>query len=409
MGNEDSDFTVKYSGNLIIPEIFTEKGWFKNNTLIVDDNFCYANQKIPIKGGVTYIAKGRYIGINWYDIDETYISFNGYSEPNGQLINSPANAVWALITLSYNNFTKGTDCILNKGEVLSAEKKGTFPVIDEYKDGYPLKANVSEEDKFLFKKSYLLGRKYASLGDSISNRDQWQEILDFYTGMTHVNFAVGGLTMGKFPFKYDTGGSEETGDIDTATAVGLISAEDLLDCDIIIICGYANNAGGNGTTLGTIDDEFITISEEDAQEALSYDDYANSIKIQSFYAQCKSVIKYIQTIAPLARIIGVGQLKMSVPMYDSGGSLDSSVNFRRVNQKGHCVSDYSDAMEKVFNYYGLPFVNMDKNGGINEFNQETVYPTSDKVHCNFVQFKGGNDYPFSGMRIMANLIYKGIL
>ena len=406
LGNEESsDFTVKYSGNLIIPEIFTEKGWFKNNSLTESEDYCYANQKIPIKGGATYIAKARYIGINWYDRDETYISFNGYSEVDGQLINAPANAVWALITLSYNNFTKGTDCILNEGEELSEEKKGTFPVIDEYKDGYPLKANVSEEDKFLFKKSYLLDKKYASLGDSISNRDQWQEVLDFYTGMTHVNFAVGGLTMGKFPFKYNTGGSEETGDIDAATATGLISSADLEGCNYIIICGYANNAGGNGTTLGTIDDEFITISEEDAQEASSYDDYANSIKSQSFYAQCKSVIKYIQTIAPLARIIGVGQLKMSVPMYDSGGSLDSSVNFRRKNKQGYCVSDYSNAMEEVFNYFGLPFVNMDKNGGINEFNQETVYPTSDKVHCNFVQFRGGTDYPFSGMKRMAELIY----
>lgn len=409
LGNEDSSFTVKYSENLIIPEIFTEAGNFRYGALVEDSSYCYANRKIPIEGGATYIAKARYIGINWYDKDETYISFNGYSEPNGQLITAPANAVWALISLSYNNFIQGTDCILNKGEILSAEKSGTFPVIDEYKDGYPLKASVSEKDAFLFKKSFLLGKKYASLGDSISNRDQWQEVLDFYTGMTHVNFAVGGLTMGKFPFKYNTGGSEETGGIDTATAVGLISDEDLSDCDIIIICGYANNAGAYGTSIGTIEDEFITINEEDAQEALSYDDYANSIKSQSFYAQCKSVIKYIQTIAPQARIIGAGQLKMSIPMYDSGSSLDSSVDFRRVNQKGHCVSDYSDAMEKVFNYYGLPFVNMDKNGGINEFNQETVYPTSDKVHCNFVQFRGGTDYPFSGMKRMAELIYKEIL
>ena len=409
LGNEDSDFTVKYSENLIIPEIFTEPGLFKNNSLSESEDYCYANQKIPIKGGVTYIAKARYIGINWYDREDNYISFISHSEADGQLINAPTNAVWALITLSYNNFIKGTDCILNEGEELSEEKKGAFPVIDKYKDGYPLKANISESDKLLFFKSFLVGKKYASLGDSISNRDQWQQVLDFYSGMTHINFAVGGITMGKFPFKYGTSGSEDTGDIDPATATGLISSSDLEGCNYIIICGYANNAGGNGTTLGTIDDEFITISEEDAQEASSYDDYANSIKSQSFYAQCKSVIKYIQTIAPLARIIGVGQLKMSVPMYDSGGGLDSSVNFRRKNKQGYCVSDYSDAMEKVFNYYGLPFVNMDKNGGINEFNQETVYPTSDKVHCNFVQFRGGTDYPFSGMKRMAELIYKEIL
>lgn len=405
LGNEDSSFTVKYSENLIIPEIFTEKGWFKNNSLTATEDYCYANQKIPIKGGVTYIAKARYIGINWYDRDETYISFNGYSEVDGQLIKAPANAVWALITLSYNNFRKGTDCIFNEGEILSEEKKGTFPVIDEYKDGYPLKANVSEEDKFLFKKSYLLGKKYASLGDSISNRDQWQEVLDFYTGMTHVNFAVGGISMGKFPFKYGTSGSENTGDIDAATAIGLISSADLEGCNYIIICGYANNAGGNGTALGTIDDEFIIISEEDAQKASSYNDYANSIKSQSFHAQCKSTIEYIQKIAPNARIIGAGQLKMSVPMYNEKGELDSSVNFRRKNKQGHCVSDYSNAMEEVFNYFGLPFVNMDKNGGINEFNQETVYPKSDKVHCNFVEFRGGTDYPFSGMKRMAELIY----
>ena len=410
LGNEESsDFTVKYSGNLIIPEIFTEKGWFKNNSLTESEDYCYANQKIPIKGGVTYIAKARYIGINWYDRDETYISFNGYSEVDGQLINAPANAVWALITLSYNNFIKGTDCIFNEGEELSEEKKGAFPVIDKYKDGYPLKANVSEEDKFLFKKSYLLGKKYASLGDSISNRDQWQQVLDFYSGMTHINFAVGGITMGKFPFKYGTSGSEDTGDIDAATAIGLISAEDISDCDIVIICGYANNAGGNGTALGTIDDDYIHINQEDAELSSSYEDYAQTIKNQTFYAQCKSTIEYIQKIAPNARIIGAGQLKMSIPMYNEEGELDSSVNFRRVNQKGHCVSDYSDAMEKVFNYYGLPFVNMDKNGGINEFNQETVYPTSDKVHCNFVQFRGGTDYPFSGMKRMAELIYKEIL
>ena len=409
IGNEKSDFSVKHSENLIIPEMFTKVGLYKYNTLTPDDDYCYANQKIPIRGGVTYIAKGRYIGINWYDTNDNYISYSTISEADGEKIVSPSNAAWALITISYNNFVKDTDCILNEGEELSDEKRGIFPVIDKYKDGYPLKANISDSDKMLFSKSFLAGKKYASLGDSISNRDQWQEVLDFYSGMTHVNFAVGGISMGKFPFKYGTEGSEDTGDIDAATATGLISSEDLEGCDYIIICGYANNAGGNGTTLGTIDDDYVHISKDDAELSTSYEEYAQIIKNQTFYAQCKSIIEYIQSLAPSAKIIGAGQLKMSIPMYGDDGALDSSVNFRRKNKKGYCVSDYSNAMEEVFNYFGLPFVNMDKNCGINEFNQETVYPTDDKVHCNFVQFKGGNDFPFSGMKLMAELIYSKLV
>lgn len=291
--------------------------------------------------------------------------------------------------VGYIGYLASDESIQKDGEVVLS---AVVPKVDGVGD----KVNKSE-------KNYLYGRKYASLGDSITQRDHWQKVIDYYMGMTHVNYGCGGMIFGGFAFHHTTIGSEDPSHIGETVADRLLNAADFVDCDIIIICGTANDwaLGGTGKAIGSMDDPFVTISESACAEYASPNDFQSVIKAQDFIPEMRSTIEYLQTICPNARIVVSGQLLMCTS-YLSGFDA-TSPNFYQKNSRGLGVFDYADAMKLVSEHYALPFIDLARTSGINNLNWRVAYdsPDTNYVHPNFKDNTMGDGYPDSGMKRMA--------
>ena len=274
--------------------------------------------------------------------------------------------------VGYIGYLASDESIQKDGEVVLS---AVVPKVDGVGD----KVNKSE-------KNYLYGRKYASLGDSITQRDHWQKVIDYYMGMTHVNYGCGGMIFGGFAFHHTTIGSEDPSHIGETVADRLLNATDFVDCDIII---------------GSMDDPFVTISESACAEYNSPDDFQSVIKAQDFIPEMRSTIEYLQTICPNARIVVSGQLLMCTS-YLSGFDA-TSPNFYQKNSRGLGVFDYADAMKLVSEHYALPFIDLARTSGINNLNWRVAYdsPDTNYVHPNFKDNTMGDGYPDSGMKRMA--------
>lgn len=395
----EEQFIVDHSENLLVFELFTRNGYNKwNNTYDDSKDFKTSCEVIPIEGGMTYSYKNiNFISLKYFDADMNYIGVQY----------NPTSPFVAMNGAKYAEISLGNSSIFNNGILVKGEtipegvKAGYFPVIhSEAKTKCKVFAKLS--DKTTVQVNRWRGLKYASLGDSVTRRNQWQSIVDFHLGTTHVNLACSGMTVGGYAFHYTTGGSESGSQIGTAVADRLLNEDDFADCKLIIICGYANNfyaGSGQGTPLGSMSDGFITISESDITNYASVNAYRQSITGQSFIAACRSTVEYIQSVAPHTRIVLCGQLLMDSDFL--AGWDANKIDFYRKNGQGLLTSDYSDAMKEIAEHYSLPFVDLARKGGVNNMNWHLYYSASDQVHPNFKNYVGGEDYPDSGMYKMA--------
>lgn len=244
--------------------------------------------------------------------------------------------------------------------------------------------------------STLNGKKYCVLGDSISYRNHYQRIIDNALGTTHKNLAVSGAGFHLFVFHNTEFNPNTQGDTETTGWDRLMNATDFDDCDFVLLCGYANSVWYR---LGTMEDSFKVISEEECSQASSVQSYANSIANQSFYAQAKSVIDYLTRICPNKPILISGAIQMSRPK-DSWNTGENTPNFKRVYINGATTRTISDALKEVANYYGLPYVDLERDGGVNGNNYTLYYTGNDLVHPNYYPMVDG-EYPNSGMKRMA--------
>ena len=395
----EGQFIIDSPQNLIILETFTKVGYHKwDGTYVDNDMYRTSNTTIGLEGGKTYSHNFTFVSFKLYDENMQPI---GYQYNPTSPFTAYAGAKYAEVSLGVANLST-LNCVLVEGETIpDGIGNGYFPIIRKDREsGMDVVAILG--DKKPVQKNFWYKKKYASLGDSVTYRDQWQRIVDFHLGTTHVNLACSGMTVGGYAFHYTTGGSEDGSQIGAAVADRLLNADDLEDCQLIIICGYANNfyaGSGQGTPLGSMSDSFITISEADIANHASVNAYRQSITAQSFIAACRSTVEYVQKVAPHARVVLCGQLLMDSSSMDGWAS--DNIDLYRKNGQGLLTSDYSDAMKMVAEHYSLPYVDLAKRGGVNNMNWSLYYPASDQVHPNFANYAGGEDYPDSGMYKMA--------
>lgn len=395
----EEQFIVDHSENLLIFELFTRNGYNKwNNTYDDSEYFKTSCEVVPIEGGMMYSYKNiNFISLKYFDADMNYIGVQ--YNPTSPFV-ATNGARYAEISL--DNSSIMNNGILVKGETIPENiKAGYFPVIhSETKTKSKVFAKLS--DKTTVQVNRWRGLKYASLGDSVTYRNHWQQIVNYHLGTTHVNLACSGMSVGGYAFHYTTGGSEDGSQIGAAVADRLLNANDFADCQLIIICGYANNfyaGSGQGTPLGSMSDDFKTISEADIANYSSVNEYRRSITGQPFIAACRSTVEYVQKVAPHARVVLCGQLLMDSSSMEGWAS--DNIDLYRKNGQGLLTSDYSDAMKEIAEHYSLPYVDLARKGGVNNMNWHLYYSASDQVHPNFSAYVGGEDYPDSGMYKMA--------
>lgn len=401
LGNEIKtipQFNIKESSNLVNGAIFTKNGrWNWDKTWLVDDIFrtsgkilVDSTKSLHIGGNINFIVIAQFDNVN----SEKPAIVNTYTD-SALLAILSLNAGTKAIEISVNNYNVGVAYV--GYEEFSEYTRGFAPTID-----IPV-SNVTAVPAKLFDfPNTWKGKKYLSLGDSVSARNHWQKIVDFYLGTTHVNKAVGGTSIGTYAFNRE-GGGESTSEMEQAVATSLIPASELQSMDLIIIASYINNAVslGPGAELGSMSDSFLAISQEAASEASSINAYASSIAGQNFTQAARSTIEYVLKNCGKAKVLIVGDLQFA------GGSNYGDTNFEWVNNKGYNRRDFAKRMGEIAAYYGLPYVNLEECGGVNALNASEYY--NDNIHPNFFEYFGGDNWTECGMRHEAMPIIKAMI
>lgn len=391
-------FGLKESANLMNGSIFTKKGRWNWNKAWLDDDLYRTSGKILvdstkslyIAGGINYIVVAQFGSVE----SESPVIVNTYTSTELPATLS-LGATTKAIEISVNSYNVGV-AFVGYGET-SDYSRGFAPNI-----GIPGVEVSAVPAKLYDLQNTWKGKRYLSLGDSVSARDHWQRIVDFYLGTTHVNKAVGGTSIGTYAFNRE-GGGESTSQMGAAVATSLIPASELQSMDLIIIASYINSAVslGAGAELGSMSDSFLAISQEAASEASSIDAYASSIAGQNFTQAARSTIEYVLKNCGKAKVLIVGDLQFA------GGGNYGTTNFDWVNNKGYNRRDFAKRMGEIAAYYGLPYVNLEECGGVNALNASEYY--TDNIHPNFITYKGGDNWTECGMRHEAMPIIKAMI
>lgn len=173
-----------------------------------------------------------------------------------------------------------------------------------------------------------LGKKWLSLGDSITARGWYQPHVVSELGLaSYVNFGVGGTTLAR----------KTTSDT-TAMSVRYASMDET--ADLITVWGGVNDFGygygsNTGTELGTMGDT----------------------SIDTVYGALKTIIEGLITKYPLAKIAFI----ITPPVSNAMG-------MRSPNAKGFRLEQYCQAVREVCEYYSIPYLDLYKQSGINEIN-----------------------------------------
>lgn len=391
-------FSIKESANLVNGAIFTKEGrWNWDKTWLADDAFRTSGKilvdsakSLHIGSNINFIVIAQFNNVN----SEEPSIVNDFTSSNLPAILSLGSNIKA-IEISVNNYNVGVAYV--GYEAFSEYTRGFAPMID-----IPGSSISAIPTKLFDLPNTWKGKKYLSLGDSVSARDHWQQIVDFYLGTTHINKAVSGTSIGTYAFNRE-GGGESTSEMGQAVATSLIPASELQSMDLIIIASYINSAVSLGpqADLGSMDDTFISISEEAASEASSIDAYATSIIQQNFTQAARSTIEYVLKNCGKAKVLIVGDLQFA------GGGNYGTTNFEWVNNKGYNRRDFAKRMGEIAAYYGLPYVNLEECGGVNALNASEYY--NDNIHPNFLNYFGGDNWTECGMRHEAMPIIKAII
>lgn len=198
-------------------------------------------------------------------------------------------------------------------------------------------------------------KKILTIGDSLTNATgggdstiRWQNILTSILKMEgHSRSGAIGLTVA------DIGGS---GSI--YSAVQALTTE--TDVDIISFWGGTND-WSNDVPLGDFDTE-IAKTTSDAT---------------TFYGACIECVKKIITLYPTKRIFCVGTTPRYINVDADEYSNDTPNNINLY------LLDYVDALKKVAEYFGLPFLDLYRTSGINKLNISQYM---------FMQTLNGNKY-----------------
>ena len=383
--DEIDDVVVKDSENIADGSIFTKVGLWKYNMTFDTDSDFRTSTKIKVNSYTTYYIRDgiNYIVITEFDRNGEILKVTAKTNPSSASVET--SPITEYIEISVNSYNVGAVCVgLLSGMVYT---RGFAPVITRKTSELTAKPAKTYDVLNTWR-----GKTFLAIGDSVTYRDQYQKIIDFYLGTSHTTKAKSGMSIGGYCFEY-------SGDV----AISLISPTDLQAADLILITSYINNAVslGAGAELGTMSDSFLEISQEAAEASESYNAYKSTITAQNFTQAARSTIEYVLNNCGKTPVIIVGNLQFA-------GSDNYGVdNFNWVNNKGYNRRQFAQRFKEIASYYSLPYVNLEDEGGVNPFNASHYY--NDNIHPNFAYYTGGDNWNDCGMRKMAMPIIQKIL
>jgi hypothetical protein len=337
-----------YNKNGVINDVILRE----NNTVEAGFVEWTATPLIKIKPNTQYFID-TYQVYALYDIALNQLTFVAPYANTSSAFTTPANAVYIRIS-QRKIYIDQTQLKLGATETAYVPFNNTE--YNKETNNIEIFFNPTPEKVYsLTDTSSLVGKKWLALGDSITFRDEYTGYvkkalrLDSFT-----NKGVAGRRVGQMIYEKDVDG------LGTAT---IISPATLNAHDIISFCGYANNYG-QSTVIGSITD---------------------ATGGTTFYSEVKTVIEYLCTNAPDKLIICIGALQLKG--YFAG-------DFGTVNGVGKTIFDYNEAMRLTCESYGIPFVDLYRNGGVNKYNADLFYDSPDYIHPNNTQ----------GMQKMGRLI-----
>lgn len=322
--------------NAFDPAAITDEYYLtsSNNTEVANSTY-YITSYIPVvQGGtVTFSAStslGSGFGLTWYDAEQNHIAGAA-----GQGTPPVADTPYTVPTRA--SYVRATFHRVNQpASDLVVVQSASVP--DDY-----LPHGIGQALDYL---SPWAGAGVMHLGDSITDNfrgdTQWVEYLrGKMRSVLVANEAKAGRRMR---------------DCAKTTAGDDLVVGDLTDVDLIIcMCGTndfnAARVGGTGALLGTIDD-------------------AASYAANSFYANTKYVIETLLGLKSTVRIV------FFTPTYRSAApSADTE------SAEGYTLYDYADAVKQVCALYGVPVLDLLRDGGLNSFNTgdylaDGLHPTS---------------------------------
>ncbi|MGI6635854.1 MAG: SGNH/GDSL hydrolase family protein [Christensenellales bacterium] len=192
----------------------------------------------------------------------------------------------------------------------------------------------------------LSGKKWASLGDSITAQETWQPVVASELGLIHTNCGIGSTALagpGRTAFWQ-------------AVRLDAVKAA---NPDVVTILGGANDLTNVNITIGT---------EAEFTKALGNKDR------NTFMGAYSYIIETLLTWKPTLSIVILGTTwahNDGLDVRPSGSTLT--------------YTDYSNASKAVAAYYGLPFVDLHAQAGFNKFTMGpspyNVY-SADQIHPN---------------------------
>jgi lysophospholipase L1-like esterase len=213
----------------------------------------------------------------------------------------------------------------------------------------------------------LVGKKWVSLGDSITAREMWQPLVAGELGLIHVNCGIGSTALA------GTGGTAfwQQTRLDAVIAAAP---------DIVTILGGANDLTDINITIGTETEFALALSDKNKMTFLGAYSY---------------IIERLLTWKPTLRIIILGTTWAhgdGVLVRPSGSTLT--------------YTNFSDACRLVAAYYGLPFVDLHGEAGFNRFtvgaHPYNIY-SADEIHPNAAGGKRMADLVLSTMERVIRL------
>lgn len=201
------------------------------------------------------------------------------------------------------------------------------------------------------------GKKWATLGDSITARGHYQTMYNEILQFSEVtNYGVGGTCI-----------AQKSSSDSNAMCIRYANMSD--DYDLVTVWGGVNDFGynfgsGGGIELGTIESTSTT----------------------TFYGGLKALIDGLQAKYPTAKIAFIlpAPINGSKPLQYTGNN--------DKNAKGYFLEDYCRVLEEVCEMKSIPYINLRKVSGFNDNNIEIMTSTKeqtspDGLHPSLVGFK----------------------
>lgn len=202
--------------------------------------------------------------------------------------------------------------------------------------------------------NYKKYKKFLTIGDSLTNatgggntNTRWQNVVTEILGLEgHTRSGAIGLCVA------DVGGGS------IYQAVQNLTTDP--DVDLVSFWGGTND-WSNDVPLGNFDTEIAKVTSDET----------------TFYGACIECMKKLSALYPAKRIFCVG----TTPRYINVAAGEHSNN--TPNNIGLYLYDYVDALKKVSEYFGFPFLDLYRESGINHLNIAQYM---------FMQTLNGNNY-----------------